>query len=455
MRKFILPLAPLALALSTGNAFADESSVTLYGVLDAGVANLEHAANFDPNYGAGTVPTNLTKTSPSGGAVSSVTGMFNGGFSASRWGIRGQEDLGDGLKAVFLLESAINVPNGNVSNAALSLATNSPTGPNISNDSSLSGQLFSRGAYAGLSSNELGTLTFGRHQSFFLDNIGIVDPIGAQMFSPISFSGTYGGGGYTDDARADNSVKYRKTIGGLTVGALYKFGGVSGSTSAQGATQFNLAYSAGAWSLVGGVQSFRDAFSLANGYAKYYVGSASGGTATTALPIAGVKATAADTRAYMLAARYTLSKDTSLKAGYERISYSNPSHPAADQAITSLFGQTIVAPASVSAFPNAKIFNVFWIGGSHNVTSSFTVLAGIYHVAQNSYGTGASAGCSSAAASTCSGTQNYDSLVGDYHLTARTDVYAGVLLSRVTGGPASGFFDASNRTVGTGLRHTF
>ena len=80
----------------------------------------------------------------------------------------------------------------------------------MSADSAISGQMINRGAYVGLSSNTWGTLTAGRQQSFFLDNIAIFDPMmDSQAFSPIGISGKYGAGGSTDDSRVDNGVKYR------------------------------------------------------------------------------------------------------------------------------------------------------------------------------------------------------------------------------------------------------
>ena len=84
MKRTLLALA--ALGAATG-AFAQSSSVTLFGVVDASVAHV----------------------STDGG---SVTGLANGGNSSSRLGFRGVEDLGNGLKAGFWLEGGINVDDG-------------------------------------------------------------------------------------------------------------------------------------------------------------------------------------------------------------------------------------------------------------------------------------------------------------------------------------------------------
>ena len=67
-----------------------QSSVTMYGIMDAGIEYTNHAA-------------------PEGG--SSVK-LKSGNKNTSRWGLRGVEDLGGGLKAVFRLESGIDLANG-------------------------------------------------------------------------------------------------------------------------------------------------------------------------------------------------------------------------------------------------------------------------------------------------------------------------------------------------------
>ena len=258
MRKILHAAVPVALAIVATTANADDGSATLYGILDTAIANIAHGLNFDDNHPVANNP-NVTK------GTQAVTGMLNGGMSATRWGMKGDEDLGAGFKAVFLLEQGFNVGSGNVSNAVRSLANNSASGPGMSADSAISGQFFNRGAYAGLSSATWGTLTAGRHQSFFLDNIASFDPMmGSQAFSPIGFSGTYGGGGATDDSRVDNSLKYKIAAGDFTLGALYKFGGIAGISTAATAYELNAVYASGPLSGQLGYQGFKDAFAISN-----------------------------------------------------------------------------------------------------------------------------------------------------------------------------------------------
>jgi len=90
MKKSLIALAVLA---TTGAAMA-QSSVTLYGRVDAALAS--------------------TKTTVNGASLTQV-GVENGGaagLTGSRWGLKGTEDLGGGLKAAFVLENRFNVDDG-------------------------------------------------------------------------------------------------------------------------------------------------------------------------------------------------------------------------------------------------------------------------------------------------------------------------------------------------------
>jgi predicted porin len=102
-KQLRLTLAALAAGILPAAPAAAADSVELYGVLDTGIARVEHSLNFDPNHPVEIIP---YANAP---GMHSVVGMYNGGLSASRWGIRGTEDMGNGMKAIFDLESAINV----------------------------------------------------------------------------------------------------------------------------------------------------------------------------------------------------------------------------------------------------------------------------------------------------------------------------------------------------------
>jgi predicted porin len=123
-----IALAAALAAAFTGSAFA-QSSVSLYGRINTTV----EARKFDS-------------------VGEEVYGMFN---NASRWGLRGQEDLGGGLKAFFQLEQGFGSDNG------------SQTVP---------GKAFSRDAYVGLASDSLGQIKLGKFNTF--GYYGTIDYIG-------------------------------------------------------------------------------------------------------------------------------------------------------------------------------------------------------------------------------------------------------------------------------------
>lgn len=161
--------SPVHAQSSTGN-----SSVTLYGLLDQ---SIEH----------------LTNTNAAGTAITRLPNLT--GSLPSRFGFRGTEDLGNGQKAVFALESGIAMDTGSLNNG---------------------GRLFGRFAYVGLG-GPWGTITAGRlaNMSFFASTSEI---FGGNLYGNASLDP------YLPNARADNSVGYMGTFSNLTVGATYSLG---------------------------------------------------------------------------------------------------------------------------------------------------------------------------------------------------------------------------------------
>lgn len=152
------------------------SSVQLYGVVDAGV---EHIGNV----GA------------SGASVTRVSSL-SGGQLPSRWGMRGNEDLGGGLRAVFTLESGFGVDNGTALQG---------------------GRAFGRQAFVGLS-GPWGTVSMGRHWTMTFFSLLDADVIGPAAFGSAALDP------YLPNARADNSISYRGSFGAFTVGGTYSLG---------------------------------------------------------------------------------------------------------------------------------------------------------------------------------------------------------------------------------------
>jgi predicted porin len=178
-------LGAIATAASTAHA---QSSVTLYGIIDAGISYVSNSAT------------------PAGHA--SLVKYADGVASGSRWGVRGAEDLGGGLKALFVLENGFSSADGSIGQG---------------------GALFGRQAYVGVSKDGIGTLAFGRQYSFSTDYLGANYTTGSQ--TP---AGNYGW--HINDvdqlsaSRINNAVKFSSAnFSGLTFGAMYGFSNRAGA----------------------------------------------------------------------------------------------------------------------------------------------------------------------------------------------------------------------------------
>ena len=172
-------------ALCACGAAQAQSSVTLYGVVDVNVEYVNHV---------GAVPSAANSFNP--GTGGKAIREDAGGYSGSRWGLRGTEDLGNGLKSIFVLESGFNSDTGT---------------------SQQGGRLFGRQAFVGLSA-PYGQITFGRqYTSIFSTLANFVPARYATQYEPV---GVIAGGNF----REDNTAKYTGTFGGLTVMANWSFG---------------------------------------------------------------------------------------------------------------------------------------------------------------------------------------------------------------------------------------
>lgn len=413
MKKSLL--AMVALSAVAGVAQAD---VTLYGVLDVGIATLTNAGDFSPTFVTGAVPIGVSPQK-----IGTVTGMMNGGESQTRWGIKGSEDLGNGNKAFFKMESAFSLANGSLATSALAGSTGTRA---MVADTSLNGQMFNRMALVGLSNNELGALSFGRQYSLQLDIIGGgYDPVNAQMFSPINFSGAYGGGGTTDNSRVDNAVKYSKKFGNFNLNALYGFGGIAGNDSARGVAQINAGYEGDRLGVQLAAQNAKDTTNI------------SGNAAPNTVNVRFV-----DTTSYMLVAKYKVTDPLSLKAGYEREQYSAPSNYGIDSAMTTIYSYNIGTRTEFTG-PDQNI-NVYWVGANYQFTPAVLGSIAYYDAETPSWGKNAS------------GSDKYTSAMVEYYLSKRTNLYAAYMHDEKSGTSAAAApLPHSFDTYGVGIRHMF
>ncbi|KWN12164.1 porin [Burkholderia ubonensis] len=171
-----------------------QSSVTLYGLIDAGI----------------------TYTNNQGGhsAWQQSTGSVNG----SRWGLRGAEDLGGGLKAIFTLENGFGINNGTLKQ---------------------NGREFGRQAFVGLSHSVYGSVTLGRQYDSVVDYLGPLSLTGTQ-YGGTQFAHPFDNDNLNNSFRINNAVKYQSAdYNGLKFGALYGFSNSSNFAN-------NRAYSVGA-----------------------------------------------------------------------------------------------------------------------------------------------------------------------------------------------------------------
>ena len=198
------------------------AGLTIYGTVDAGVDTVTHGAGISPINN--TNQTYIISKNSNG----PVSGLVGSPLETSKLGLKGSEPLGGDLSFVFKVETGFNPISGRLIDGPGALTADNGIAlalQTTASDSSRAGQIYEGAAWAGLSDKKLGTLTYGRQNSIFLDTMNGGDPMGGSgAFGLIGFSGTYGGGaGDTENARLDYSLRYANTINGIRVGAQYQF----------------------------------------------------------------------------------------------------------------------------------------------------------------------------------------------------------------------------------------
>lgn len=174
----------LAALLACGGTAAAQSNVTLYGVLDTNIEYVNHLSPVAPG----------TPGFP--GESASKVALSSGGLSGSRWGLRGEEDLGAGMRALFVLESGFGVDDGK---------------------SQQGGRLFGRQAFVGLQT-PYGKLTLGRQYTSLFEALANFSPTAyATQYEPIIFLAGL-------NFRSDNTIKYTGAFGPVTALAHWSAG---------------------------------------------------------------------------------------------------------------------------------------------------------------------------------------------------------------------------------------
>jgi predicted porin len=181
-------------ATVAGAAVAD-SNITLYGLVDMGVAR------------------------ESGGAAGSITKLSNGIANGSRFGFKGSEDLGNGLSAFFDIQNGFNADTGTLGQGGL---------------------LFGRQAFVGLK-GAFGTVKMGRQYTVIDDLVGASDPFGNGYAGRLQnvFAKNYA-------SRIDNNLMYgTPNVNGFDANIAYGAGEVAGDASSNRYLGTSVGYAAG------------------------------------------------------------------------------------------------------------------------------------------------------------------------------------------------------------------
>jgi predicted porin len=430
------------------------NGITLFGIIDIGLQSETHGAPFSDYHPAGSA--NIVQKN----SRQSVTGLTPSNMSQSRIGLSALEPLGVGDWAVVAkVETFFNPQSGDISDASKSMALNNgktaaTSGTNL--NSSVAGQLF-QSSYLGFSSKTYGTITFGRQLTLVADGINKYDPnYGSQAFSLIGMSGPYAGAGDTEDKRLDSSVKYNAIFADVFhVGALYKFNGSNGAANTAFQAQLGAEFDGA--SVDAYYSKVKSAISSAPLTAAMVQGDPVPGF-TTCVPTCSIgnnslAGTISDNTAYALMGLYKLD-EFKFFLGYEYLEFKNPSQPLPAGFID--IGGYVLAYVNNNAYVNPKILNVYWGGLRYTPIPHLDLTAAYYGFHQNSFATGAHAGCDSKVSGACSGNFDSFSFDADYAFTKRFDAYIGAMYSGVHNGLANGYdFHTTNINPTVGLRFKF
>lgn len=222
MKKSLIALAVLGSVAGVAQA---QSSVTLYGVVDAYAARVKSGAV---------------------GAETSTTVLNSGGLLSSRFGVMGTEDLGGGLKAIFKLEQGFDASNG---------TANANTA-------------FDRQSWVGLEGG-FGTVQFGNVWSAFDDVFYIGNSVfDSFVFSPGAAGFSLNGGpvlsvyNYTDKPR--NAIRYTTpSFGGFSAAVSHGLDENAATKTDQ--TDFNVQYASGPLTVAFAYQLRRDSGAITAG----------------------------------------------------------------------------------------------------------------------------------------------------------------------------------------------
>ena len=432
--------------------------ITLYGTYDIGVAWVSHGMPESPYNYEGESLVNRNGNHPQ-------WLIAPNNLSQSGVGIRGRVEFMQDWFVVFNAATGINPQSGQLANmAATNVANNGLPRASYSfaGDGARAGQTFNDEFQGGISSKQLGTLTFGRQRSLGTDAMLAYDPAsGAYSFSFIGYNGLMAGGGDTQDTRWDEAIKYREAYGPVHFGAMYRFVQGSGGcysdsktwTAADCTPQqaqnnaygFNLGAVIEKFSADVVYQRIFQAISVLNPLLGPQSPTQPFQSTTNSInsnPITGANLISTtntlygivtDNTAVMIAAKYTWDP-FKFFAGYEHITQNNPSNPLGVGAAVQ--GGYLLSGVEDNNLDSTKKVQVYWGGVKYTFNDSKTdITASYYGLQQATFRVPPTCTPTNIRAS-CGGHFSEGSLYLDHRFTKRFDAYAGIAYSKVSGGLA-------------------
>jgi len=361
-----------------------QSSITVYGLIDQA---LEWS--------------NPTKNAANEQRGSSGWRLVNGVSNGSRFGIRGSEDLGGGLKAIFGIETRFDADTGEITGSRARPAD--PADP-------ASGKLkfWNAQSWVGLDS-QWGRLTAGRQYVPLFSGLANLDASGYRYYDHLS---------QFFNNRLDNALLYQTpAFRGLTIQVMYAFSGALAAPANTGAT----AYPQGKGDSRGaGARWDRGDFSLGGGYMEY--GADKSGNALFSNRVEwGAGASYRFSRTGQIGLIYLMSN---LGSGVTNIADDNPSGSISDLKVTTDF---IILSGRIGLGSGMLYVNYAYKNPRSDTDLKSPNLLGITY---------------------------------DYPLTRRTDVYLALgnetnIKYAVPGASTSSYAYGSAQRVAFGLRHLF
>ncbi|CAN0622297.1 general bacterial porin, GBP family [Burkholderia multivorans] len=375
MKKKIVGAVALATLGMTAHA---QSSVTLYGLLDTGVAYTNNQSG-------------KSAWQESSGLISNTV-----------FGLNGSEDLGGGLHAILLLESGFNINNGS---------------------QSYRNTMFGRRSYVGLQSDRFGMVTFGRQYDSVVDYLGPIASANNGDGNNLA-AHPFDNDNVDDSFYIDNAVKYASpNVAGLQFGAMYGFGNQAGGFSNDRAYSVGMSYGNGP-------------FTLAAAYLQLNRGGAAAGGAlsTNDMP--------------------------NFPASRQRVMGMGGNYTYGPATVGVLWTHTMFDDTGATSLPGAMQalrFDNYELNAHYALTPAIT-LSGAYTFTDGRY---------SGAAGSGDPKWHQVTLMADYALSKRTDVYAEAACQHQFGVPAdsplgfafiNGLAPSSTNTqvaATAGIRHRF